>query len=55
MSYLEEDIAELAATNQRMLAELSAIRTYTGWILFILALPILLGLIIALIIGLSGN
>ena len=55
MSYLEEDIAELAATNQRMLAELRAIKTYAGWILFVLAFPILLGLIIALIIGLSGN
>ena len=55
MSYLEEDIAELAATNQRMLAELRAIKTYAGWILFVLVFPILLGLIIALIIGLSGN
>ena len=55
MSYLEDAVAELAAMNQRMLAELSSIRTYTRWILFILALPILLGLIIGLIIGLSGN
>ena len=55
MSYLEDAVAELAAMNQRMLAELSSIRTYTRWILFILALPILLGVIIGLAIVLSGN